>query len=579
MSEKRIVGVDIGSYAIKVVYLDPKATELAVLGYTRELVTTAAPTAPVALGASAEEARPSGPPPVPGTDESFEDAPTGVHEPPNDADETTEQADEQAAASIEFSAAPDWVAALQRLRDRDALLGELQATAIPDSNAVLIELEVPFEDKAKVQNILPHLMVDRLPLAQSEITWDFQTYPDDTAEGARALVAFARNEDIESALQRFAEVGLDPAQLGIAELQLATIGAQLVAPDGVTAFVDLGHELTRVAVVTDSAPLLGRTVRSGGRQITEAIRAKFEGTYEEAENVKHQYGAILDDANAPNPDMKRLSDAIQDGMKPIVRNLRRTFQGLFARKRIEVKRVFICGGTSQIKNLEKYLSAELGLPVRRLSVTTPGMTDGDAGAVGLLALGAALTQQNEVIRNHAVNLRNGRFAYRGRSSYLRRQLMFAGVAILGLLMVLGLTLYMQKASYEAQRDAMKSALQKQTKVLLGTELTTKSAIQKVMEGEDTGGTSYIPNMSAYHLLHELTVKLPKDVTITLDRIEVDTDRNLIQVYGETTDAQAVDRIVSALEQGIECLKEIKKDKLKVRDDKADFELQISSGCS
>lgn len=590
MSDKRIVGVDVGSYAVKVVYLDPKSNEISVLGMDSERVVVRAP-APAEPVGPADETAPVTPPPTPGTgSETFEDAPTGVREPPkppaDEADETTEQGgdaptEEAEGAEIKFSTGPAWVRALERLRDRDALAGELQATAIPDGKAVTLELEVPFLDKAKVQNILPHLMVDRLPMQQSEITWDFQTYATaDAEEGARALVGFARNEDLGMALEQLQSAGVDPAQLGVAELQLAAIGMQVVREtDGITAFVDLGHETTRVATVRGWEPLIGRTIRTGGKQITEVIKERLGGSLEEAETVKHQYAAIFDDSTAPSADMKHLSDAIKDALRPVVRDLRRTFQGLYARKRIEVERVYICGGTSQIKNLEKYLSAEIGVPVRRLPSPAIGLGAPETAATSVLALGAALSQQNDTVRAKAINLRQGQFTYRGRSSYLRRQLFFAAAAIFTLMCVLGVTLYMQKLSYEAQRDAMKAALQKQTKALLGAELTSKTEIQKVMEGEGGGSNSFIPNMSAYHLLHEVTVKMPKDVEITLDRIEVDTDRNLIQIYGETTDAQAVDRIVSDLEQGIDCLKEIKKDKLRVRDDKADFELQISSGCS
>lgn len=591
MSEKRIVGVDIGSYAIKIVYLDPKASDPLVLGFERERVVDAANVGSGVV--SADDTTPAGPPPIPsdGSDASFEDAPTGVHEAPlDDADtgemppgdgSSEESADAQHVEPPQFSDVPGWVGALRRLQRRAALDGELQATAVPDGNAILIELDVPFEDKAKVRNILPHLMVDRLPLSQSEVTWDFQTYPGDArSEGARAVVGFARNTDLRELLDHLQESGADPAQLGVAELQLAAVGS-FVARDtgGVTAFVDLGHELTRIAVVDGWEPLLGRTIRSAGRQITDTIRDQFGQTFAEAEEVKHQYGAILGESDDANERMKKLSAAIQDGMRPIVRDLRRTFQGLYARKRVEVDRVYICGGTSLIKNVEKYLSEQLGIPVRRMPAPAVGLGAPDIAAVSTLAFGAALSLQDEAVRSHAVNLRVGAFAYRGRSSYLRRQFIFAAAAVFALICVLGLTLYMQKLSYEAQHDAMKAALETQTEALFGTAFTDKSAIEKVMEGGEAGTNRFIPNMSAYHLLHELTVKMPKDLEITLDRIEVDTDRNLIQIYGETTDAQAVDRIVSDLEQGIECLKEIKKDKLRVRDDKADFELQISSGCS
>ena len=566
MSQKRIVGVDVGTYAVKVVYLDPKG-ELFVTGVERELV--------------ARQQPPPVPVPAPADAPVDEDETTGVREAPAPLES---EAPEE--ATIEEVVQPDdrpaWHGAMMRLADRGALDGEYLVTFVPDGKAMTIQLEVPFVERNKARSVLPHLMLDRLPLPQSEIVWDFQTYPhfQADAEGARALVGFARNEDVADAIELFAEAGVDPVLLGIPELFLASIGIRSLGgpPDEPVAFVDLGHETTRVVVVHGHDPLLARTIRSGGKQVTEALAQTFQASFDEAEKIKHQYGAIVDEQSAPNDQMRRLSEAIRGGLVPVVRDLRRSLQGLFAKERIEVARVYLCGGTSQIRNIERHLSAELGVQVKRLQLPIGEVSDPGEGSVVAVALAAAVSHDVEAVRQRSINLRRGRFVYRGKSSYLRRQLAVFAAAIVLLGLVLGVTLVAQKKSYEAQRDAMRSALSKQTKSLFGAELTSKDQIQKAMAGEESNQNAFVPKMSAYQLLHELTTHVSSDIEMTLDRIEVDADRNLVQVYGETTDAQAVDKIVSDLER-IECLKEIKKDKLKVRDEKADFELQISSECS
>lgn len=576
MSEKRIVGVDIGTYAVKVVYLDPKG-ELSIEGVEYELV-----------GLPKVAQPPPTPKPVPAAapEETYDDEETtGVREVPSapSADETEENAPELDDEDVEeIEVGPAWHAALTRLANRGALSGEYVVTFVPDGKAMTIQLEVPFAERAKAQSVLPHLMLDRLPLPQSEIVWDFQTYPalSPDAEGARALVGFAKNDDVAETIELLHQASLDPVLLGIPELFLASIGIRCLGGplDEPVAFVDLGHETTRVVVVQGYDPLLARTIRSGGRQVTEAIADGFNTPFDEAEKIKHQYGAIVDAQTTPNEQMRALSEAVQGGLRPVIRDLRRSFQGLFAKERIEVGRVFICGGTSQIRNIEKHLSAELGVQVRRLQLPAAGISDPAQGSVLPLALAAGMVHNIEPVRQRSINLRRGRFAYRGKSSYLRRQMAIFAAAVVLLGAVLVVALLAQKQSYEAQRDAMRSALSKQTKTLFGAELTSKDQIQKAMAGEESQANAFVPKMSAYQLLHELTTNVSKDITMTLDRIEVDADRNLVQVYGETTDAQAVDKIVSDLEQ-IKCLKEIKKDKLKVRDDKADFELQISSECS
>lgn len=581
MNEKRIVGIDVGSYAVKVVYLEPKG-EPAVLGFDRERVIerVAEDVTPPPIPGDADDTQPRDADPF---EEPFDDEPTGVH---RASDEDAADAVAESAEIVALDAGPAWRSALARLGARGGLEGEYLVTFVPDGKAMTVQVPVPFEERAKVESVLPHLMVDRLPIDQSQLVWDFQVYPrrapvEETEEegGAVAYVGFAQNDDIARSLEHLHDASVDPVILGIPELLLASVGLRAIggAAQVPVAFVDMGHETTRVIVVVDRQPILARSIRTGGRAITEALAEAFSTDVSEAEEIKHQYAAIVDEATSQNEQMRVLSRTIREAMRPVVRDLRRTLQGAYAREKVEVSRVLICGGTSQIRNIEGFLSSELGVPVKRMG-RAPGGLD-PAKEPGMeLAFGAALAYQVEGIRARTINLRRGRFAYRGRSSYLRRQLAVFAMAAAGLLVVLGVSLYTQKQSYEAQRDAMRAALAEQTKSLFGTELLSKAQIEKVMSGEDASANSFVPNMSAYQLLHEISTKVSNDITISLDRIEVDSDRNLIQIYGETTDAPAVDRIVSDL-RTIECFKEVKPDRVRVRDDSADFEIQISSGCS
>jgi len=126
---------------------------------------------------------------------------------------------------------------------------------------------------------------------------------------------------------------------------------------------------------------------------------------------------------------------------------------------------------------------------------------------------------------------------------------------------------------------MRATLQTQTMSVFGQKLTKKKDIERIIGGGESEIASFVPKISAFELMHMITTKVSPDIEMKLSRFEVDIDRKVIQIMGETTDAQAVDRIVSDLE-AIECLKSIKKDKLKVKTDgKADFELQIASECS
>lgn len=554
---KRLVGLDIGTYSVKAVILDGR--EYSVLGWDEEKIVS-----------------------VPEADDTdFENAETQVREAPEAPDgeaHAAERAGEPSAdETIEDGGdwdadLPDWVSAARRLVDRNGFDEDLVATILPSNQALALQVDVPFADKNKVKSILPNLLTDRLPVNVRDVTFDFRIQG--TEAQPRAQVAFAQSKHLSEFLDATDGLGVDPARICVPELVLSLAGYDSIDfQDGPVAVLDIGHSHTQVVVFEGREVLMARTMRTAGRDITESIAKAFDIGLDKAEKHKHEFAAIVHDGEAPNEQMRMFSDAIKQALKPLARDLRRSFRGLFARERIEISEVYICGGSAQIKNIDGFLRDELGLPVQRLNL--PVMPGGAPSAVSY-ALGQTF---KDGIKSHVLNLRQGAFAYRGRSSYMRRQLMIVAAVAFATIFVGIVALFLQNEAYEARRDAMRATLQKQTEQVFGEKLTKTSDIKRRLAGEDGAVKGFVPQMSAYELMYMVTSKISSEQDLDLRRFEVDIDRKLIQIMGETTDAQAVDKLVSDLEN-IECLKSIKKDKLNVgRDGRADFELQISTECS
>lgn len=527
---KRLIGLDIGSWSVKALYTDAK--DPSIVGWDTEQIVY--------------------------PDVRDETAPTNVAvSPPPEAGEIQVDRDEQM---------DPWASAAATLLERIAGGEDSVAVNLPGTHAVTLHIEVPFAERSKAASVLPHLMTDRLPVPISEVVWDFQIQKrDDTYE---AIVGFARKSAVSHFLEQSTLAGYDPARVLVPENALA-ISLRTSGLTAGAAVLDIGHEHARMVVIDDERIVMSRTIKVAGKSITESIAKMFQLPLNEAERVKHHYAAIVSAAEAPNDQMRLMSDAIVSVTRNLVREVRRSLQGLYAKDRIEVPTLYITGGSASIKGLDTYLEVELGLPVRHLKASTQH----SAMAVGLLAA------QNDKQSSHVLNLRQGEFAYRGKSAYVRRQLAIFATASVLLLGTLFVVLLLQKLSYEARRDAMRQTLQSQTQALFGQNLTKKKDIERVIGGGDATVTSFVPKISAFELMHLVTTKISPDIELKLERFEVDIDRKVIQIMGETTDAQAVDRIVSDLET-IECLKSIKKDKLRVKaDGKADFELQISAECS
>ena len=65
----------------------------------------------------------------------------------------------------------------------------------------------------------------------------------------------------------------------------------------------------------------------------------------------------------------------------------------------------------------------------------------------------------------------------------------------------------------------------------------------------------------------------------MDRLDVDIDRNIVQMAGVTSDPQTVDKLVTDLEK-LDCIKAVNKKPVTVKsENEAEFRLEITSGCS
>jgi general secretion pathway protein L len=447
---------------------------------------------------------------------------------------------------------------------------------VPGDDGLLFTMPVPFSDKKRVGQILGPMLQDELPFELSHVVWDYQVYEEPDTTGV-AVVGCVRTARLESLLFGLQANGIDPAIVTPSETALVP-AVLSSSPEEIVAAVDLGHRTIRVVVLDGEKPIMARTILRGGSELNEAIATAFGVDLLEAERIKEQHAALVDASMTPTDDLMRLSEVITKAMRPWVRELRRTFQGLYVKGGSEVAKIVLCGGTSCIANIAPYLQRELGVATQILTV--PTISDVDSARTGQHALvyGLAALEYPES-RTDVLDLRQPPYAYRGRSIVLRRELTKLAVAAVLLVGLMAGAMFAEQTAKSARRDAMQQSLEDQTERLFGVKMTKKTDIARFLEGQDGSARDFIPSVSAFELTYDLVSKMSDEIEVSLTRLDVDVDRKLIQVFGVTTDAQAVDQLVFDLGQ-IECLKEIKKNKLKVKnEEKAEFELQITSECT
>jgi len=460
--------------------------------------------------------------------------------------------------------------------------------ALPGPALITHTLSLPFSDAKRIEATLPFEIGGQLPFDISEVVYDYQVVglkdTDGKDKASDLLVGVVRKEELRSLLALLSELKLDPRIVthpGLAYQNLLQQAAGLfdggAADGGVVAVVDVGHERTSVAIGRPGRGVqFARTFAGGGRDLSKALAAEFQTSLAEAHHWKEQHGAMASAAHGP--DAERAAAAFVRGLQPLLRELRPTLKSFTARTRQQVGALVLAGGSARMPGLAEQLSKDLNLPVRVLALPADAAqaipTEEQPSAAQAYAL--ALRGNATGARAPRFNYRRDEFAFKGDFDYVKDKVgllaAFAMTLVL-LFIAFGVVRNSVLSRREAQVDA---ALCETTQKILGRCEKDYNRALNLLKGVESPAAA-LPRLSAVNLLAEVTQKVPDDLPVKFDRIQIDTERVILQ--GETDSSKQVDTLSNAL-RNHDCFKDVKQGKVERSRDgqKVTFRLDVQVQC-
>jgi general secretion pathway protein L len=457
--------------------------------------------------------------------------------------------------------------------------------ALPGQSLATHQLALPFSDPKRIESTIAFEVESQLPFDLSEAVFDYQVATQEKDKGSELLVGVVRREELATLLGVLNELGVDPRVVthpGITyqNLLLQQPGLFTGIDAEAVAIVDIGHERTTLAIGRLGVGVeFSRTFAGGGLNLSRSLATEFQTPLPEAHHWKESHGALAGAAQAQGPDGERAAAAFVRGLQPVLRELRPSFKSYASRSRRQVGAVLLCGGTARMPGLADQLSKDLGMPVRVLSQAQPDSAVAGPATVqpeAMQAYALALRGQASGPKAPRFNLRRGEFAFKGDYDYLKDKVgllaSFAATLLL-LLIATGVVRNSVLARREAQVDAVLCDV---TQRILGSCEKNYDLALNRLKGVESPAAA-LPQLSAVNLLAEMTQRVPADVAVTFDRIDIDLER--ITVRGETDSSKQIDTISTAL-KGHRCFKEVKEGKVeKTREgNKVTFRLDIQVQC-
>jgi Tfp pilus assembly PilM family ATPase len=403
-----------------------------------------------------------------------------------------------------------------QLRGADAITVGINAPA-----HVSVMLTLPFDDPKVIAQVLPGELETRLPLDEEHVT-DFMVLGPATEGGFETLVIAARPSDIDETIRALNTTGIDPqvvTPLVFAQQHLLPFLNPDAVDDAPYLVLNIGAHFTHCTIAQGDRLLQSRTLILGGETVTQSLSQTLSVSLDAAESFKCARGFVAPPGQAKrwaeqlgvSPGViadqpisfDQIATASIAALRPMMLGVRQMLAGFTARTGKRVQRVWLTGDGAKLPGIAELIQNDLQLEAAPLlSVLPPGAPLQDLtrahGAALVAPLALALTGRAHLKGDAHLNLRQGRFSFRGGFDFLRDHALSLSLIAACLLGAIIFTIFARFNALSAERDHVQQELSRLSKDLFGVETLTTKAVNTQLES--VSSLRAIPERSAYYHL-------------------------------------------------------------------------------
>jgi type IV pilus assembly protein PilM len=229
--------------------------------------------------------------------------------------------------------------------------------AVGGRDVIIKKIQVDRMKESEAFDVVRWEAQQHVPFDIEAVELDFQIL-DPEGEGLQmdVLLVAAKRDLVEDKVQLLAQAGLEPEIVDVDAFALHNAFGvnHPEAMRGITALLNIGHELTNVNVLDQGIPLLTRDLTVGTRKIRE--------------DLQRERGVSAEDADAMLKGFERSPDLdpyVQGRGEEIAVGVERAsaFLQSASREAGSIQRVYCCGGGARVPGLTDILHQRLNIPV------------------------------------------------------------------------------------------------------------------------------------------------------------------------------------------------------------------------
>ncbi|MFH1626178.1 MAG: type IV pilus assembly protein PilM [Pseudomonadota bacterium] len=481
---------------------------------------------------------------------------------------------------------------IRMMLDEASLDGDIFVSSISCNSVAVRNIRLPFSSLNKVRRVIEYEVESVLPFPLGDILVDFFVVGKKPTDGTDLLVVVAPKEAVKEHLEIMKRAGIEPEIVDLDSSSPFYCWEALggVKKEGSIAIIDLGSKKTSVSIIKNGVLQFMRSIPIGGEAITAAVARSLSLNLETAEEQKRKEGIILlEHPDGEHETMEgdgggsEISGAIVDVLNRLKRDVDLAFsfyQTLYTEEK--VSEILLTGGTSNIRNIDRYFEREFDI---KTSVFSPleylGSSVGDIGGdeesiiAGALGLALRGTKRGDT----RINFRKEEYSLERKHADTGKNLMFI---LIGLVLAFSLyvgnlftNLHLKERRYAGLKAEIRQIFTQtfpDVRNIVNEVQQMKNKIdeernKKIPLGGLPGGVSFLD------ILREVSIRMPAGEGVKVRRMTMN-DEN-VSIVGEASSFDTIDKITSSLKQS-KLLREvtIKDAKMSTRQGVVSFDIRI-----
>lgn len=290
------------------------------------------------------------------------------------------------------------IEAIRQALSESGIYGKFSVTAVSGESIIVRYIQLPDMPESELKGAIRWEAEDYIPFPLEEVNLDSMILGKSEVGGAPkvdVLLVAAKKDLIAEHVDLLKGLDLTPALIDVDSFAFSNCFEVNYMPNSseVVALLNLGNELTNINIYHGGVSRFSRDIVIASETITVGIQQKLGCSWQRAEELKLKEGAPVssssEDSETDEIGGMSLLDTIRGTVEKItgedlaedspeyiastvikntllnlVSEIRRSIQFFENQPNGKpVQRVCIGGGLASLRNLDKFLSAEIGLPV------------------------------------------------------------------------------------------------------------------------------------------------------------------------------------------------------------------------